>query len=365
MPTWFAVIPPGLEPALATELRQSGVAKPDVQGGGVRFDAGLEAGARLASTLRTPSRLLLELGEGKVTTLEHLAGLARSIDWRPHLEPGIPVQVECSFKESRVRFSDAASHKVTIAIQDALRGPRLPTLRSGRPPEPQRVSVRIQEDVARISIDAGGELLHTRGWRRESGKAPIRENLASALLYVGKWAADEPLYDPFCGSGTIPIEAALRALGRPPAPGRRYAWHAWPALRNKVPSSPKNRGATQVFHIWGSDKEGRAAAAARENALRAGVSLPWSVLDISEIDSPAMPGLIVTNPPYGERLGQNVDAVYGNFGRVLRERFAGWRVLFLAPHAGLAQRVDREAERLVTFSNGGIRVGAWGLTVGG
>lgn len=362
MPSWFAVIPPGLESALSAELREQGVGSAQVQPGGARFQASLEAGARLSSSLRTPSRLLVELGEGRVLTLEQLGSLARSLDWRPYLEPGIPVQIECSIKESRIRFSDAASSKVEHAIADALRGPRLPGFRSGRPPDPQRITVRIQEDVARLSVDAGGDLLHTRGWRQQAGKAPIRENLASALLYVAGWRPGEPLLDPFCGAGTIPVEAALRALGRPPAPGRRYAWHAWPALRAKAGPSARPRGSVEVQGIFSSDKDSRAVADARDNALRAGVSLPWSVLDVGEITPPCVePGFIVTNPPYGERLGQSVEGVYTTFGRALRERFAGWRVLFLAPHAGLAQRVHRDARRLTTFSNGGIRVGAWAV----
>ena len=359
MPTWFAVIPPGLEPALVAELAEKGFEKPEVQPGGARFEASLEAGARLATTLRTPSRLLLELAHARATTLEGVASLARSVNWKPYLEPGMPLDVECSARESRVRFPAAIARKLEVSIQDALRGPRLPTLRSGRPQDPQRITVRIQDDVARLSIDAGGELLHTRGWRTESGKAPIRENLASALLYIGEWKVGEPLYDPFCGSGTIPIEAALRALDRPPATMRRYAWHAWPALRGKASSPAKKRGTTPVGHIWGSDKEGRAVAAAHANATRAGVTLSWAELDIADIQAPGEPGLVLANPPYGERLGQNVDGVYSTFGRVLRERFAGWRALFLAPHASLAQRVDRDAKRLLTFSNGGIRVGAW------
>ena len=365
MPTWFAVIPPGLEPALVAELREKGIENPVVQPGGARFEAGLEQGARLAGALRTPSRLLLELAHARASSLEGVGSLARSVNWKPYLEPGIPVNVECSARESRVRFPDAISRKLSVSIQDALRGPRLPTMRSGRPPEPQRVTVRLQDNIARLSIDAGGELLHMRGWRRDSVRAPIRENLASALLYIAKWDPSEPLYDPFCGSGTIPIEAALRALGAPPAQQRRYAWQDWPALRGKSPPPPAKRALRTVGHIWGSDKEGRALAAAVDNASRAGVSLSWAEHDIADVVAPAELGLIVANPPYGERLGQSVEGVYSAFGRVLRERFGGWRVLFLAPHAGLAQRVDRDCKRLLTFSNGGIRVGAWSLTVGG
>lgn len=363
MPTWFAVIPPGLEAALVRELESLGLTAKGVPGG-ARFEATLEQGARLAATLRTPTSLLLELARFHAPTLEQLAARVRELDWRPYLDGTTPVKVESSLLESRLKVRDSVDSKVENAIRDALRGPRLPSMRGGgRPAEPQKVRVRVEADEALISLDAGGELLHFRGWREESVSAPIRENLAAALLFAAGWEFDEPLLDPFCGSGTVLVEAALLAAGRPPWTRRRFSWQGWPALSRLSPPDP-GRGKPASVQIFGADKDSRALGIATENARRARVELRFIQSDIAQLEAPAEAGLIVTNPPYGERLGQRVDGVYAAFGRTLKERFSGWRVLFLAPGEGLARKVSPRCERLTSFSNGGIRVGVWVLELG-
>lgn len=368
MPTWFAVIPPGLEPVLAAELAQlhpPGLGRVAQVPGGVRFEAPLATGARLCASLRSPSRVLLELVSGPAASYDALAEQVRRVDWRPFLHPWSPLEVASTSRASRLHFRDANQKRVAHAIADALRGPRLPSLRDRRPPLTQRVQVRIEEDQATISIDASGELLHIRGWRKVSGKAPLRENLAAALLLKAGWRGDEPLVDPFCGSGSFCIEAALLAAGRPPWTDRRFAWQDWPALaRERAPDHRRPRHpAPPSVTIVGSDRSGEALAGALENATRAGVNLSWIQRDVSALEPPPGVGLVIANPPYGERLGQQVDGVYRAFGRSLRERFAGWRVLFLSPSAALAGQVHRDARSIGTFSNGGLRVGIWALSL--
>lgn len=356
MPSWFAAIPPGLEAALARELESLGHRSKRVPGG-ARLEASLETGARLAATLRTPSRLLLELAEGPVSSLDALAALVRGIDWRLYLAPGAPVQLETTLRDARFRARASMDGLIEQAIQAARRGPRASTP-PRQPPEPQRVRVRVEGERALVSLDAGGELLHFRGWREAGLRAPLRENLAAALLFAAGWEPGEPLLDPFCGSGTIPIEAALLAAGRPPWTRRRFAWMEWPGLAGLSPPDP-SRGRSGAASIFGADKESRALAAAHDNAERARVDISWIQADIAALQPPAPTGLLLTNPPYGERLGQRVDGVYLALGRALRERFPAWRALFLCPSPALAQKVDRDATALTTFSNGGIRVGLW------
>lgn len=356
MPDWYAVIHPGLEPALERELTQLGL-QPVLHPGGARVRAALKDGALLSARLRTPSRLLLELGGGQVLTLDALAALTRSIDWRPYLQPWSPVEVVASTQRSRLRFRDVAAAKVEHAIKDALRGPRLPGLR--RDPIPQRVHLRIEDDRATLSIDAGGELLHLRGWRQDAGKAPLRENLAAALLMLADWRPDEALVDPFCGSGTLPIEAALMASGRPPWVGRSFAWQGWPAMEGTRLPDPRKGGPAPRVPIVGADRERQALGGAFENARRAGVNVQWVERDVAELDAPAASGLVIANPPYGHRLGQRVDGVYVAFGRTLRARFAGWRAMWLCPDPAQARLVDRNARRIAGFSNGGLDVGVW------
>ena len=264
-------------------------------------------------------------------------------------------------------------------IREARKGPFVPDL-GGRPRFVQHVQVRLVDDTATISIDAGGDLLHRRGWRTEAGKAPMRENFAACLLALAEWAGTDALLDPFCGSGTIPIEGALLAAGRPPFLGRGFACDEWNAGKNRggalrgraiqragpgatpvrAPSQRPAPGAIAAgVPILGSDHHAPSILTASANARRAGVKAEFRHLDVLDLEPPAAVGTIVTNPPWGERIGERVGGVYAGFGRVLRERFTSWRVVFLTTDRGLAEKVDRSVERLVQFKSGGVSVSAW------
>lgn len=365
MPRLLAIAPPGLEPAVAQELTDLGHTGLQVQPGHVALKvADLAAVAELCHRARTPARLLLPLAQGHARTLEELARLVRGIDWTPYLDRKDPISVSLTKSNARIRRKEAAEKKVKNAIADAMRkpGPR----RVRRAPTEQTVRVRLDGDKAVLSIDVGGGLLHKRGWRTDTGKAPIRETLAASLLVLAGWTPDEPLLDPFCGAGTFPIEAALLASGRSPFVGRMLPCVRWPALSEWRP--PKGPRQAPAVSITGSDHSGHAIERSRENARRAGVSVPFNKVDIAHIESPSEPGLVICNPPYGARLGKDdgaVRGVYKALGRAMRGPLAGWRALFLAPNARLAALVDREAFQITTFSNGGMRVGVWGLEARG
>lgn len=386
----FAVIHPGLEHVVVTELAGAGVRAEPVPGG-ARFECDALKLSALAHSLRTPSQLLLELGEGSARTPDQLTGLVRRLPWRSLLHPQASVEASVNAKGSALRFKEAAARNVTTAIRESLKGPFVPD-RGLRPRLVQRVQVRIVDDFVTVSLDAGGDLLHRRGWREEAGKAPIRENLAACMLSLAGWSGNEVLLDPFCGAGTIPIEAALLALGRSPFVRRSLACDEWvvPPGTKRPPSSnlPKGQAsarkpppgartppqggsnyggkpaqAATPFPIYGSDHHGASVATASGNAKKAGVSVYFSQGDVRDLVPPAERGTIVTNPPYGERLGERVDATYVTFGHTLRDRFSGWRIVFLATHPEMAAKVDRRAQRLVHFKNGGIPVGVFLLEV--
>jgi 23S rRNA G2445 N2-methylase RlmL len=382
MPTWYAVATPGLEPVVARELALLGV-EGRVEPGGVRFEASVADGAALARAARTPARLLLEVCSGKAHSPDELVGVVRKGDWKALLHPFARLEVSASVTGSRLRFRDSVEKKVAWAISESLRGPRVMD-RERRPALAQRVQVRVAQDVVTLSVDAGGELLHVRGWRQEQGPAPLRENLAASLLLAMEWDGSEPLLDPFCGAGTIPIEAALLAAGRAPhAPRRLFAADEWPGARRaperraagqgrgghgappaRAPR-PAGGGAPSVV-IVGSDRDARVLGAAAENARRAGVSPSFCRVDVADVEPPAATGTIVTNPPYGVRLAQEarvVEATFRAFGHSLRERFAGWRVGFLAPDPALAALAHRGARRRLSFRNGGVPVGLYVVDV--
>ena len=342
---WFAVAHPGLEAVVVRELADLGVRGTPVPGG-VRFEATAEQGVALLPRLRTPSRLLLELITGSARSGDELVALVRRVQWKLWVMPDARFEVHANAKESRLHFTDSLEKKVGWVVREALKGPRVVD-RSPRAALEQRISVKMEADVATISLDAGGELLHLRGWRTEQGPAPLRENLAASLLFLAGWTAEEPLVDPFCGAGTIPIEAALLAQGRSPY-RRRFAAEEWPSVKTRQASTP---GAAVTVPIVGSDRDGRVLGAAESNGRRAGVEVTWRRVDVADVEPPPGVGLVVTNPPYGRRLGESEGRTWVDFGRTLRERFVGWRVLFLAPEPELAARVHRGARRIAHFSN--------------
>ena len=358
MHRWTALAHPGLEPVVAHELSRHGVTG-RVEPGAVTFPAPLATGVTLAHTLHTPDRLLLQVTTGAAASYEQLAQLVRRAPWSPLLTRFSNVDVHTSAAGSHLRHRDALTRKVALAIQDVQRGLQ-PDRRRGRNKAPgQRIHVRIRDDVATVSIDAGGEHLHRRGWRRAQGKAPLRENLAASLLELAGWQSDEALVDPMCGSGTILIEAALKTRSGGPFPDRQLASTVWPGLGRW--SRPRPLPRSHTAPLLGSDRAHEAVLAAEANARRAGVDVDWLQLDLTELEPPAATGLLVTNPPYGKRLGRNVGGVYASLGRLLRGPFSGWRALFLAPDPGLARKVDRRAAALTTFQNGGVRVGVYAV----
>ena len=372
MPTFYAVAAPGLEPVVAAELRAAGVA-PTEDAGGVRFTVELAEGARLARALRTPARLLLEVVEGRVHTAEELVGLVRRARWKDLLHPQARLEVAATCTRSRVRFREVVQKKAAWAIAECVKGPFVPD-RTRRPELAQRVSVRILEDVCTVSLDVSGELLHVRGWRQEQGPAPMRENLAASCLTALGYTGEEPLVDPFVGSGTFAIEAALLALGRSPFSRRAFACDEWPALTPRRVSAPaatarggrvshgETRLAAPPHGVLGADRDGRVLAAAEANARRAGVEIALRRCDVADLEPPPGLGLVIANPPWGERLSPDARTAlrtWESFGRTLKERFAGWRAGFLAPDAHLAQRAHPGVRRMLGFNNGGIRVGLW------
>ena len=360
MPVLHAIAPPGLEPVVARELAELGH-RARVLPGQVHVDVGgPSAVAELVHRLRTPSRVLFPLAEGPAATLDQLARLVRSVDWAPYLTRNTECRVSVVSRGSRIRRKDTAQKKVELALRDAQRRMRATRPTNARSAVSQHVRVRLDGARAVVSIDAGGDLLHKRGWRTTAGKAPLRESLAASLLVLAGWAEDEPLLDPFCGAGTFCIEAALYAARRSPYVGRTLACAQWPAVSTIRLPEP----VSVAVPLFASDQSERAVALTRENARRAKVSLQARVVDIRDLDAPAPHGLVIANPPYGARLGQSersVEGVYRALGRALRGPLAHWRALFLAPSERLARAVDRQAFCITTFSNGSRSVGAWAL----
>jgi putative N6-adenine-specific DNA methylase len=244
---------------------------------------------------------------------------------------------------------------------------------------PQLVVVRILHDQCTISLDSSGELLHRRGYRLATAKAPLRETLAATVLMAAGWhqeaeEAIQVLMDPFCGSGTIPIEAALMATGTAPglAAGqpRQYAFMQWPdfdaALWQQILEEAVERQRSRTarsegrIRIAGSDRDAGAIAAAQANAARAHMA-GWIELEtqpFSALSAGENKGSIVTNPPYGLRVSPNRDVrnLYAQFGNVLRGGFGGWRLAVLCSDRQLLGQLGIPLDTSTTFVNGGVSV---------
>jgi putative N6-adenine-specific DNA methylase len=362
---FFAVIQPGLEETLAEEIAEAGF-KPGIEPGGVGFDAPSSAVSRLVLGLRCPGRLLLVVGGGRAGSADELGALVKKLNWEPFIPVKAKLEVSVSTEGSRLTFRDSVEKKVAWAIRESLKKPRVMELEP-KTLLPQRVQVRIQEQQVTLSVDCGGELLHKRGWRSSVMEAPIRENVAAALLRRAGWSLEEALVDPFCGSGTFLIEAALWAKKQSPFTRTEFACKEWPALRKSWKVSAK--GASKALPILqGSDRDPKAILAAVENAKRVQVEgVRWQKLDVEQVEAPAASGLLLCNPPYGERMIEG--EAYRKLGRLLKKGgpFADWRAFFLAPGTELAESCARAAGRRLkgrgVFSNGGLKVGVWEVLV--
>ncbi|MFK7927580.1 MAG: class I SAM-dependent RNA methyltransferase [Myxococcota bacterium] len=350
-------IPPGLESLLVAELDQLGI-KTTADKGGVEGRLTAAQLLHLQRWSRLSSRATVRLATVAAPDLAGLASRVRKLPWRKYTQPRQPLDIVVTSQDSRLKYKDRVASKVELAIGDALKGPRKP---GGKPPrEPLRVGVRVIRDKATIRVDASGELLHKRGWRLDPGRAPLRENLAVAVLHAAGWAPGEPLIDPMTGSGTFAIEAALWTLNKAPAHHRSFAcerWPSWPKPKEKGPAQARDAGSL----ILAADRDERSVQRARKNARRASVDRRIQVRHraLTDLECDATHGLVVMNPPWGERLGDTAGTaqLHHRWSAYLRAHWAGFRVAVVVPDAGWARAAWGSNYRVVAeFRSGGTPV---------
>jgi putative N6-adenine-specific DNA methylase len=374
---FFAVCTPGLEFFTAHELEGLGFFPPvpgpsasetpaEEEIGGVSFSGVLMDLYRANLTLRTADRILVRFGTFHAAAFTEFRRKAGQLPWETVLQPGSPVVFRVACHQSRLYHQKAVAERLAGAIADRLGRPPLvqPKDENEDLPGSQIIMARLVNDQVTISLDSSGSLLHRRGYRLAGGKAPLRETLASGLLLASGWDQASPLIDPFCGSGTIPIEAALQALNIPPGRNRPFAFMNWPSfeaqewqtlLTRTVPEEP---GVTPL--LIASDRDQGVIKAARENAERAGVGrlIEFSCRAVSSIDPPAGPGWVVTNPPFGVRVSGQKDLrnLYAQFGKVLRSKCPGWQVALLSPSLQLARNTGLRFDQEIPLAHGGLKV---------
>ena len=390
----FASTAPGLESIAAGELKSLGV-RGRQEIGGVAFAGDLDRLYQGNLWLRTASRVVARLGRFHASTFYELERRARKLLWDEFLPGSGPVRLRVTCRKSRLYHSDAVAERVLSAIsesasrtievsddgfngegEDADHADKAEHADEtderkgahGIESHGQLFIVRIVHDQVEISADSSGELLHRRGYRQEIAKAPLRETLAAAMVLASGWRRGEPLLDPLCGSGTIPIEAALIARGIAPGVQRKFQFMNWPTFDegrwNMILENARNSATRSSEKISGSDRDAGAIRAAQRNAERAGVAdtiqfgekaISDSIADLGEIENGA--GWVLTNPPYGIRIGEGEDLrnLYARLGAELRLK-PGWRVGVLTSDTGLVGQTRLSMVSRFDTRNGGIPV---------
>lgn len=322
--------------------------------------------------LRSASRVLVRVARFRATAFFELEKRAREIEWARFLGRR-PATFRVTARKSKLYHSDAIAERLAGAAgSPAKKAARAAGDESADTGE-QLFIVRAFRDTFEISADTSGALLHLRGYRVESGKAPLRETLAAALLLASEWNGETPLLDPFCGSGTIPIEGAMIARNIAPGIRRQFAFMDWPGFEERewrrLRDAARSAQRPVAAPILGSDRDAGAIAASIANAERAGVAADatFTKQAMSFATPPVGPGLVATNPPYGVRVsaGADIRNLYAQLGNILRERFGGWRLSAYVPTTALAKQTRLPLTELFATSNGGIKVTAMSATIPG
>ena len=351
----------GLEATLAAEVESLGGAAVETGRGVVRFHGDRAAIARANLWLRTAMRVLVELGEGAASSRQALYDLAASVAWEEWIEPGRTVAVGAAGQSPAFPSTAFAALVVKDALVDRLRARHRWRPDVDKADPDLRVWVHLAGDSAALGVDSTGEPLSHRGYRPRGGPAPLAESLAAGILLLAGYDGSRPLLDPMCGTGTIAIEAALIATGSAPGLRRRFAFERWggsdpavlAALRRDAAAARRRPAAA----ITAGDLDARAVAATRANASAAGVG---EALDVVRAEArrlaPLAPGtLVVTNPPYGQRLGgDDLPALYRELGEGLRRNARGCTAWLLVGDLELVKHVPLRPSRRIVLFNGPI-----------
>jgi len=366
---YFAVCPGGLEAALADELDALGAREVREEGGGVAFNGTRELGYAVNLHSRIASRVLWQVGRRGYTTEQHLYDATQEVRWQDLMSAQQTLRVDVTASRSPLKSLEFAMLRIKDGIVDRLR-----TLSGARPSidrqDPDvRVFAYLDQRTVTLYIDLSGEPLFKRGWRADKGEAPLKENLAAGLLALAGWTPEVPLLDPFCGSGTIVIEAATIATRRAPGLNRPFAFErlanfdraAWRRLKDRALAAVDDTATAQIV---GSDISTRVIEQARANARLAGLDaflgdgrLRLEACDARTVEPPAEHGMIISNPPYGEQSAprsSTVPKMMGEVGDRLKAAFPGWHAWFLTSDRQLPRQMRLSETRKPVLYNGAL-----------
>jgi putative N6-adenine-specific DNA methylase len=365
----FAVTAPGLEQICSSELLALGI-RGKAEDGGVAWSGTIDSVAKANLWLRTASRVLIRVSEFRATAFYELELHAKRIPWSHYVAPGAQAEFRVTCRKSKLYHSDAVAERFMKALESKVKGAKSATAPDADDDETdageaQLFIARFVKDVCTVSVDSSGALLHRRGYRQQLAKAPLRETLAAAMLLGAGWNGETALLDPMCGSGTIPIEAAMIARRMAPGRKRSFAFLNWPSASEKswtslLAEARAGELSKSPVSIQGSDRDEGAIAAAQANAERAGVlaDIDLRVLPVSAVEEAVSPGLVAINPPYGVRIGatNQLRNLYARLGDVVREKRAGWTLAVLSADRALEGQIRLPLKEKFRTRNGGIPV---------
>jgi putative N6-adenine-specific DNA methylase len=363
MERFFATCPRGLELLLVAELRELKAEKVHAVGGGVQFAGDFFLCYRVNLTSRIASRVLWQVAGGAYRGEEDIYRIAYAPRWTDWFDAARTIRIDVSATKSPLTSLNFVTLKIKDAVCDKVRriSGRRPSVDTGTPDVPLQAHLTDRDFT--LYLDTTGEPLFKRGQRVAAREAPLRENLAAGILRLAGWTPGEALLDPMCGSGTILLEAAHMALDIAPGLGRHFAFEKFKNFdlsrwRNLTQQSAARQKAKTPLAIYGSDLSGEALKAARTNLMAAGLDKLVSLkqANVLEITAPAKAGIIVTNPPYGVRLGeqQQLAEFYPQLGDRLKKYFSGWRAYFLTADMRLPKLIRLAASKRTPLFNGAL-----------
>lgn len=361
--TCFAAVPRGAEELAAAELLILGISNAKPGRGGVSFHTNRSGLYRSNLWLRTASRVLIQLAQFSCSSPIELYLGVHAIPWQDIITPDMTLSVDCSLRDSLLTHSGFVALKTKDAVVDLIRevyGTR-PNVDTTSPDV--RINVHLYKNICTISLDSSGESLDRRGYRLERNEAPLRETLAAAVVALTGWDGSIPLADPMCGSGTIPVEAALMAAHIPPGLQRSFGFQRWldydPDLWERLCEEAKggiNR--LPLGLVTGYDLDSKALLLAGRNCTKAGLEgqIHFFHAAMQDFRPEGEDGILILNPPYGKRLGVEDDLreLYCQIGDVMKKRCRGWTGYVLTGNLELAKYIGLKASRRFVLYNGAI-----------
>ena len=362
--TFFATCAPGIEPVLHEEARALKLARLERQVGGVRFEGTMQDAWRANLWLRTAIRVLRRVDRFQARDADELYQGVGAVDWKRFLAPEASLAVDAQSKESSLDHTRFVEQRTKDAIVDQLRaGEARPSVDRDDPD--LRVHVHVFRDRVTLSVDTSGDSLHKRGWRRFQGRAPLAETTAAAMVQLSGWDRRSPLVDPFCGSATLLIEAGLLAAGIAPGSFRRsFGFERWPGhdaagfARVRAEAQAERR-VPRKLRLLGMDASPDALEGARANVAHASLAELVELGVGDALDWTPRPGWnawIVTNPPYGERVGvpSELLGLFAALGAKWREQARGYHLALLSGNPDLTRALAFPGAKKVGLKNGSL-----------